>query len=75
MQESQLVDLSVAEIMSRWPSTIRVFIVGSMHCVGCPISPFHTLAEAAEEHGRPLPGLLAEVLEAIGTAEARDSRA
>ncbi|MBI4922352.1 MAG: DUF1858 domain-containing protein [Devosia nanyangense] len=51
MAGATLIDLSVGEIMTRWPATIGVFIDLELHCIGCPISPFHTLVEAAEEHG------------------------
>lgn len=49
-QRSGLEDLSVKEIMDRWPETASAFISRRMHCVGCPIGPFHTLADAAAEH-------------------------
>ena len=49
-QRSGLEDLSVKEIMDRWPATASAFISRRMHCVGCPIGPFHTLADAAAEH-------------------------
>lgn len=58
---TDIADLSLAEIMSRWPSTIRVLLDRRMHCVGCPIAPFHTLVDAAEEHGLLLAGLVADV--------------
>ena len=43
--------MSMDEIMRKWPATIRVVIGHHMLCVGCPIAPFHTLAEASREHG------------------------
>ena len=49
-QRFGLEDLSVKEIMDRWPETASAFISRRMHCVGCPIGPFHTLADAAAEH-------------------------
>jgi hybrid cluster-associated redox disulfide protein len=52
-------DLDVAEIMRRWPATIRVFLDRNMSCVGCPIAPFHTLVDAAAEHHLLLPELQA----------------
>ena len=39
-------DLSVDEIMDRWPATIRVFIRHDILCIGCAIGRFHTLGEA-----------------------------
>jgi len=44
-------ELTVDEVMRRWPPTIRAFLDFSMHCVGCPIAPFHTVEEACREHG------------------------
>ncbi len=43
-------DMTMDEIMRRWPTTIRVVIRNGMLCAGCPIAPFHTVAEAAREH-------------------------
>lgn len=61
MAAESLDDLSVAQIMHRWPGTIRVFIDRGMQCVGCPIAPFHTLADAAAEHRLALAELEAAV--------------
>jgi hybrid cluster-associated redox disulfide protein len=58
---SGLEDLSVKEIMDRWPLTASAFIARRMRCVGCPIGPFHTIADAAAEHQQDA----AELLEAI----------
>ena len=43
-------DMSVDEIMRRWPATIRVMIRHRMLCIGCPIGIFHTVADAAAAH-------------------------
>jgi hybrid cluster-associated redox disulfide protein len=43
-------DMTVDEIMRRWPSTIRVVIRNGMLCIGCPIGIFHTVADACEAH-------------------------
>jgi hypothetical protein len=42
-----------------------------MHCVGCPISPFHTLPDAAREHRLLLDLLELEIETEIGAAAAR----
>lgn len=39
-------DLTLSEIMDRWPQTVPVFIRHGMLCVGCPIGPFHTITDA-----------------------------
>ena len=43
-------DLSVDEIMRRWPAAIGVFLQWQMLCVGCPIGMFHTVGDACEAH-------------------------
>lgn len=43
-------DMSLDEIMRRWPATVSVFMKNRMSCVGCPIASFHTIVDAAEEY-------------------------
>ncbi|MGB7240569.1 MAG: DUF1858 domain-containing protein [Sulfitobacter sp.] len=45
-----LSDLSLVDMMDRWPQTIEVFIRNKMLCVGCSIAPFHTIHDACVEH-------------------------
>ncbi len=44
-------DMSMDEIMRRWPATIRVLIRHGMFCIGCPIGMFHTVKDACAAHG------------------------
>lgn len=64
MRRRYLGDLPVGQIMNRWPETIHVFIDRGMLCVGCPIAMFHTIVDAAEEHGLDA-GDLERALEAV----------
>lgn len=41
----------VDDVMREAPQTIRVFLEFRMACVGCPIACFHTVDDAAREHG------------------------
>jgi len=43
-------DMTVDQVMQRWPASIRVFLDFKMGCVGCPIAPFHSVDEAGREH-------------------------
>jgi hybrid cluster-associated redox disulfide protein len=43
-------DMTIDEIMRRWPATIRVLIRNRMLCIGCPIGIFHTVADACNAH-------------------------
>jgi hybrid cluster-associated redox disulfide protein len=52
MEHPQLVaNLTVAEVMDRWPKTIPIFLRHRMACVGCSIDSFETLAEVVEIYG------------------------
>ncbi|SHH48591.1 DUF1858 domain-containing protein [Cognatishimia maritima] len=59
-------DLPLSEIMSRWPQTIAVFNRHKMLCVGCLISPFHTIADACVEYSLDDDVFVAELMEAVG---------
>jgi hybrid cluster-associated redox disulfide protein len=54
-------ELTVDEVMQRWPSTIRIFLEAGMHCVGCPIATFHSVDEACSEHGIGLEAFIARL--------------
>ena len=43
-------DMTVDQVMNRWPASIRVFMNFKMSCVGCPIATFHSVDEASREH-------------------------
>lgn len=51
MHRRYLGDVPLGRIMARWPATVHVFLDHNMLCVGCPIAMFHTIVDAAEEHG------------------------
>lgn len=44
-------EMTVDEVMRRWPATIRIFLDFRMNCVGCPIAGFHTVEDTCREHG------------------------
>lgn len=70
MRATELEELSVSEIMRRWPVTMRLFIDRTLLCVGCPIAPFHTLTDVASEHGVDYDDLLEAVLEVANADDA-----
>jgi len=42
--------LPLAEMFAIWPETAEIFVARGMLCVGCPISPFHTITDACREY-------------------------
>ena len=70
MEHQQLeADLTVAEVLARWPQTIPVFIHHRMACVGCTIAHFETLTEVADIYRLELDAFLQELRQTIGREE------
>lgn len=64
-------DLTIDEILDRWPATASVFVRRRMHCVGCDISCFETVAEACRNYRLPLDAVLAELRAAAAEGNER----
>jgi hybrid cluster-associated redox disulfide protein len=58
-------EMTVDEIMRRWPATIRVMIRHHMLCIGCPIGVFHTVVDACNAHRLDPRTFSADLLEAM----------
>jgi hybrid cluster-associated redox disulfide protein len=57
-------DLTVSEILQRWPQTAVVFLRHRMACVGCAIAPFETLSEVTDIYQVNLDEFLQELEDA-----------
>jgi hybrid cluster-associated redox disulfide protein len=57
-------DSLVQMVVEYYPQTIPVFNSHGMQCVGCYISPFHTIADCAREHALALFPLLDDLNQA-----------
>ncbi len=69
-QTTLTTEMIAAEVMTRWPKTIPIFIRHHMACVGCAIAPFETLAEVIEIHHLNLDRFMQELQQAIESSEA-----
>ena len=58
---------SVATILAESPHAARLLLNHGMHCVGCAIAPFETLAEACVIYGVNIDRLLLELAGSIET--------
>lgn len=54
-------DEMVSALLTRNPRAARVFLNHGMHCVGCAIARFETLAEVCAAYGVPMERLLDEL--------------
>lgn len=64
MEPEITADMSVDEVMRRWPATIAVFIRRRMACVGCAVGPFHSVDDAGIVYGLPAAPLVEELRDA-----------
>lgn len=58
-------DCLVQDVVEHHPQTILIFARHGLQCVGCYISPFHTIADSAREYTMALDLLLQELNQAI----------
>ena len=63
-------DSLVDDVLRQFPTVARVFIDRRMHCVGCEVSRFESLASASRVYGLPLDALLADIRAAAAGASA-----
>ena len=47
-QDSDPLQMSITEILDRWPEVIPVFLNYKMACVGCSLADFMTLEDALD---------------------------
>ena len=69
MKDAVLTELTVTELLARWPQAIPVFLRHQMACVGCTMSPFETLADVTAVYDIPLPPFVGELQQAIQPPE------
>ncbi|HEY9566521.1 MAG TPA: DUF1858 domain-containing protein [Thalassobaculum sp.] len=50
MKPEDLLSMTLADVMERWPQTVPVFNRRRMACPGCVMARFMTLAEAARSY-------------------------
>jgi hybrid cluster-associated redox disulfide protein len=65
-------DETVAALLAREPRAARVLLDHGMHCVGCAIAPFETLAEICAVYGVSLEQLMVDLRGRCGASENRE---
>jgi hybrid cluster-associated redox disulfide protein len=66
---------TIAEILARRPGAARLLIDRGMHCVGCAMTRFETLAEACTTYGIPTNELLRDLNREEASRRGRSTRA
>jgi hybrid cluster-associated redox disulfide protein len=63
--EGIMADNLVQDVVERYPQAIAIFLRHGLQCVGCYISPFHTIADTAREYAISIDPLLRDLNRAI----------
>lgn len=48
--QKQLTEMTIEEVLTRWPETAVIFHEYAMACVGCAVAPFCTVKDAAHDY-------------------------
>ena len=60
---------TIAELLATYPVAARILVSHRMHCVGCDIAPFETIADACVAYGVTVDDFIAEIRRATATTE------
>jgi len=58
---------TIAELLATYPAAARVLVGHRMHCVGCDIASFETIADACVIYGVGVEDFFAEIHRAMAT--------
>lgn len=65
-------DMTMGEIVTKYPETIPVILSHGLHCIGCHVSPYESIEQGSLGHGmseEEFESLLKEVNEAAAETE------
>jgi len=58
-------DMSIGEVVSKYPQTVQVFLSHGLMCVGCAAARFETLEQGIKAHGLDLEVMLKDLNAAV----------
>ena len=53
MQDQNIItsDMSIGDVIGKYPNTIHIFLRHGLGCVGCAIAQFENIRQGAQAHG------------------------
>lgn len=60
------INITIRELLERFPQLLQTFMDMGLKCVGCPTEAFHTLEDVGREYHLGLDQLFERIYEAIG---------
>ena len=67
--QQALSEMTIEEILVRWPETAVIFQEYAMACVGCAVAPFCTVKDAAHDYDIPVTTMIERMLQVIPPGE------
>ncbi|WP_049770372.1 DUF1858 domain-containing protein [Desulforapulum autotrophicum] len=61
MESFSIKDITVKELIERYPKLVKLFMDLGLLCIGCPAEAFHTVEDIAKEYGCDLNTLVHEI--------------
>jgi len=58
-------EMSIAEVVQKYPQTIEVFLRHGLMCFGCAIARFENIEQGAVAHGIDVPALVKDLNAAV----------
>jgi len=58
-------DMSITDVVEKYPQTIEVFIKHGMHCFGCMAARFENIEQGALAHGIDVDKLMEDLNKSI----------
>ena len=62
-------DMSILEVVQKYPDTVDVFVNSGMGCLGCAAAHFENIEQGAAAHGIDFDALIKNLNDAICAAE------
>ena len=70
MDSFSIKDITVKELIDRYPMLVKLFMDLGLLCIGCPAEAFHTVENIAKEYGFDLNTFVHEINRAIQNEDA-----
>ena len=58
-------DMSIGEVVRKYPKTVEVFIGHGLGCIGCAAASYENIEQGALAHGLELDGLMRDLNAAV----------
>lgn len=57
-------EMPIGDVVRKHPETVPVFMKHGLHCIGCAVAAFESIAEGAAAHGIDVDALVADLNQA-----------